>query len=847
MEEIKFTASLHTHVRSLYDAHIDEQKLCDRIKELGGLGCAITDHGVLSSIEDYRRVFAANDLKMIPGCELYIDGGILGRQHLVLLAVNDHGYSGISRIVTESNKTLQGDMPVIHKDTLFNIMKDYQGDIIALSACMQGVLCSVLLGNKSVLEKIEKVRAKQEGYISPSDNRAADARRIVEEAQAAYEISVQKKDATKRCAEMKFAAREKALVKLEKNGDESASRIRAEIEADKVAAKEAAERLPIVTEAVKKQKAALSAAEKQLKELEASAGKYLEYEESILALEKEIKTDELLMEEAERVAKEYAEAFGKDCFYIELQYHSIPEEAECFPKAAILAQRLGLPVVATNDVHILTASEDERLKRQLMRSLRFGKDFEEEHVGDSELYLKDDAELSAALLKILPPATVKEAIENIAVIFNRCNVAFETEKHYPKFSKTGNADDILDAEIKKGIAVRFPKGIDKTHEDRLQYELGIIKSMGYSDYHLIVKDFLEYGHLLGALPAEEVENAPLSINGLKEYIKTKGYKNYGMMTGPGRGSAVGSLACYILGITALDPLKYGLLFERFLNPERISMPDIDSDLGKTIRGKVIRYVQKKYGENAVCGIMTTTFLAPKGAIKTAAKYYGLKVYGEPMTALGNTLAAYTPDVPGTAFSSIVNDAGDIDSAGTKTLLEYIQSKAGHDKDAQEIIRWATIMEGTFTAYGAHAAGIVISDNGDVSEYIPLRMNTTLGMLTTQCDMVEVEDNGLLKFDFLGLKTLDVITDTLRYIEADYGKIIDPLKIDLEDKDVYGKIMSQGRTDSVFQFESDGMKAMLKRFKPENFEDLIILVSMFRPGPKYCWGFSVNPITQGCAA
>lgn len=388
----------------------------------------------------------------------------------------------------------------------------------------------------------------------------------------------------------------------------------------------------------------------------------------------------------------------------------------------------------------------------------------------------------------------------------------------------------LEREVKRGIEIRFPNGMDQAHKDRLAYELPIIEDMGYADYHLVVKDFLEYGRLLGYVPKNLIAEAPLTIDGLKEYIKEHGWKNQGFRIGPGRGSAVGSLVCYLLGITALDPLDYGLLFERFLNPERISMPDIDSDISADTRGKVIEYVQNKYGENAVCGIMTTNAQAPKGSINIAAKYYGLKKNGVAMTSLGRMIAKDTPSDVGTSFKTTVNKNGVVDPTCNQTLYEFLQEKYSDNADAVEILRWARIMEGSFTAYSSHAAGIAISDNDDISEYLPLRWNTSSEMMTTQCNMVQTEENGILKFDFLGLKTLDIITETLQMIEENYGLIIDPLKIDLNDKKVYKEIFATGKTNSVFQFESNGMKTMLKRFKPECFEDLIILVSMFRPGP-----------------
>ena len=849
----KFVARLHTHVRSLFDAFIEPEALAKRIKELGGRGCAITDHGSLTAIEDFRRVFDTEDLKLIPGCELYVDGGILGRMHLIVLAVNDHGYKGIGKIVTKANKNLVNTFPVITKDDLFEIMKDYKGDIIATSACMQGVISSIFLMNSIVENKISKIREKQSKYMSPSDDKYARAQSSVEMAESKLDVALIARDECKRIAEQKFTAREKAVTKLISSGASDAKEKNEELERDKIASKKAIAELSDKKEAVEVAKKELSAAKKSLKSADESVDKYLSYESEINELSKELKSEENLFALALKVAKEYDNCFGHNNFFAEIQYHGIKEEAYCFPKVVKVAKELNIPLVAANDEHILTNSKEDRLRRCIIRSLRFKDDFEKENIGDSELYLKDNEELFNSISQIIDEKDVIEALNNIEVIFNRCNVEFKTEKHYPKFSKKFDANKLLEEEVKEGIKWRFPNGFpDERYEKRLNYELDIIEKMGYADYHLVVKDFLEYGRLLGFVPKEKISEAPLTIFELKEWINKNGWKNEGLRIGPGRGSAVGSLVCFILGITALDPIKYNLLFERFLNPERVSMPDIDSDISNSSRQKVIEYVQNRYGEMAVCGILTTTYQGPKGSIKIAGKYYGYFKYENPLTSLGEQLAKDVPSDVGTKFSTLVDKNGACTSDGSGTCLyDYLVQKYNKNKDALEILSWAKAIEGTFTAYSAHAAGIVISDNEDVSDYIPLRANEQLGLMTTQCDMVQVEENGLLKFDFLGLKTLDIITECLFAIEKKTGKIVKPLDIDLEDKRVYKEILAAGKTNAVFQFESNGMKQMLRRFKPECFEDLIILVSMFRPGPlQYLDGVidvknGVKPMTFLC--
>ena len=211
-----FTASLHTHVRSLHDAHIEAKELCEKIIELGGKGCAITDHGVLSSIEDYRVVFKEYGLKMIPGCELYVDGGILGKLHLIVLAANDNGYKGVSKIVTESNRNLINGTPVITQEKLFEMVSSYKGDIISLSGCMQGVISAIFLQNSHIDNKVESIRAKQVKYVSPDDPRVTKAEKDVKDAEDALAELMTKRDTVKRTAEQKFSKREREIAKLKK-------------------------------------------------------------------------------------------------------------------------------------------------------------------------------------------------------------------------------------------------------------------------------------------------------------------------------------------------------------------------------------------------------------------------------------------------------------------------------------------------------------------------------------------------------------------------------------------------------------------------------------------------------
>lgn len=831
---------LHCHVRSDKDAFMFADRLADRLIKEGMPGIAITDHGVVSSIEDYRHVLEAKGLKVIPGCELYIDGGkVLGRQHGIVLAIDDEGWHGIGKIVTRANETMQSGYPVISADELKQFGKRYQGHIIFMTACMQGVISTIYLTNTKTDRLIEKYRKRQKKYISPDSEQYKAAEKELSILNSRIEELKTERDSLKRLSEMKFSSREKKINRLTGSEKEVAL---TQLEKDKIASADATQKLGAV-------KNKLSAGQRQLTEknkafsvLKSSAKKYNELQAEIDQVKAGRLSDREIEEKAEKELLSYADAFGRENIYAEVQYHGIPEEAICFPKIAALGRKLGIPLIATNDAHMLTNSEDDILRRCLIRSLRFGETFEEASDPDKELYIKTTENRIEWLSKILPDDMVKEALTNAVKVFERCNVEFKTSEHYPVASENPKED--LEGLVKEGEKWRFPHGFpdEKVYTDRLKYELSVIESMGYDNYHLVVREFLTYGTLLGKVPKEHIPEAPVDTEELKKWISDNGWNDVaGYRIGTGRGSDGGSLVCFLLGITNIDPVKNGLLFERFLNPERVSMPDIDSDISADTRQKVIDHCKYVYGKKAVCGIMTTNAQAPKGAIGIASKFYGLRTYKKSLKPLGDLMSKDVPKNPDTAFSTQVDRmTGKIDecSKDTVTLMEYLTVKwvdANSDKkqaeDCKNILHWASVMEGVFTSYGSHAAGIVIMKKGaDVSDVLPLMWNSKLNMMTTQCSKDDVEANGLLKFDFLGLKTLDIITEALQMIQNRTGKNIDVLKLDTADENVYRDIFQAGNTKAVFQFESDGMRKVLKKFHPTEFSDLVLLNAAYRPGP-----------------
>ena len=818
--ERKMVASLNTHSDERFVSTIRAKDLCAKLHEYGAEGFATTQTGVTNAYPVLVEAAAPYGLQVIEGIEtdfvpdlsIWFPGTVPGPDdgtgrisRLILLVADAEGHKAFSQAVTESNNN-DGMTVMTGK-----IIKKYfgpgtpgHGHVIATSAGIDGVVAMTLRENEHAYGQIAALKRKraQSGY-APDDPRCLMIRSAGQKLQEELDALTGRQQALTEAAKPKYRDKEKYIQRYRKKITETELKIvEKEIEEAKAVAAEAAKHLEEVQAKIKKQKARIAQNGKEMKALQKKIDAWNAVTEEIAKTESCLRKEEDLMQAAHNVTRYFREVFGPDNFYMEVQNHGIPAEAEVFPKLVRIARDCGTPLVASNNVRTLDNSDEEILDLRIMQSMRYGREFLPEQPGDRECYLKTDDELGSWLSRILPEDAVREAMDNIEVVFHRCTERKDSgkESHYPVFIKNGEmltreqADAELEAEVKKGISLRFPDGFpdEAVYSARLEKELSAIRQMGFSNYHLIVADYIRHA------------------------------REYGMV-GPGRGSAVGSLVCYLLGITELDPIRYGLLFERFLNPERVSMPDIDVDFANSIRQKAIDYVKTKYGEDSVCGIMTTNAQGPKGSLRIAAKYYGLDKCGDgtKYLSLADTICKKIPSEPGVSFSSPLDDG---------TLFDALSAEYAKDPDASEILRWAHIVEGSFTAYGAHAAGIVISDGTPLRELMPLRWNKKLDEWTTQMDMISVEHNGFLKMDFLGLKTLDIITDCLDSIRARHGVTLDPFRLPLDDSSVYSDILAAGNTGAVFQFESSGMRNMLRRFRPTCFDDLIILVAMFRPGP-----------------
>lgn len=480
--------------------------------------------------------------------------------------------------------------------------------------------------------------------------------------------------------------------------------------------------------------------------------------------------------EAKAAACRYKDIFGEGNFFLELQDHGMEEQKLVNQSLLRMSQETGIELVATNDIHYTYA--DDVKPHDILLCIQTGKKLADEdrmRYEGGQYYIKSEEEMR----KLFPYA--QEAIDNTQKIADRCNVEIVFgEKKLPKYDVPDGFTswEYLNKLCYEGLERRYP-GDDPKIRERLEYELGVIKRMGYVDYFLIVWDFIKYA------------------------------RDHDISVGPGRGSAAGSIVSYCLGITSIDPLRYQLLFERFLNPERVSMPDIDVDFCFERRQEVIDYVVRKYGTDRVVQIVTFGTMAARGVIRDVGRVMDLPY------AFVDGIAKMIPK--------------ELNITLGKALQSSPDFKKAYDNDPQvkELIDMSMRLEGLPRHTSMHAAGVVISQKA-VEEYVPLSVGSD-GSVVTQFTMTTLEELGLLKMDFLGLRTLTVIQDAVRLAEKSSGKEIDINAIDYNDKKVLDYIGS-GETDGIFQLESGGMKGFMKELKPQNLEDIIAGISLYRPGP-----------------
>lgn len=479
---------------------------------------------------------------------------------------------------------------------------------------------------------------------------------------------------------------------------------------------------------------------------------------------------------AEAAAQEYVDIFGRDHFFIEIQDHGIPEQRDANPKLVELARKLGIGLVATNDIHYIDRSDADA--HDVLLCIQTGKCVED--VGrmrfpTQEFYLKTGEEM-AELFPEYP-----EALSNTCRIAERCQVDFEFgHLRLPDFPLPEGitADNYLRDLCRAALTERYPEA-GAVERERLEYELSVIRSMGFSSYFLIVWDFVRFA------------------------------RESRIPVGPGRGSAAGSIVAYLLKITNIDPLKYGLLFERFLNPERVTMPDIDIDFCYVRRGKIIEYVASRYGADHVAQIITFGTMAARAAIRDVGRALNVS-FGEV-----DRIAKLIPTVLNITLKEALG------------MSQELKSAYENDPTARKILELAMSLEGLPRHASTHAAGLVIAGES-LNCQVPVQSSAD-GFITTQFDKDCIEEIGFLKMDLLGLRTLTVIGDAVEMIRRHRGIDVDMENIPLDDSATC-EMLSRGETVGVFQMESGGMTNLVKELRPQHFEDLIPLVALYRPGP-----------------
>lgn len=488
-------------------------------------------------------------------------------------------------------------------------------------------------------------------------------------------------------------------------------------------------------------------------------------------------------EQARAVAAQYKELFGED-FYVEIQNHGMDVEKNILANAPKIARELNIKLVATNDCHYI--KPEHAVPHNIMLCIpdatsAYAPDYRSLRYGSTQLYFKSAKEM-VDLFKDNP-----QAIESTLEIAGKCSVELSLRKNFmpafpiPPESGAKSLEEYLEKLASEGVRRRYPV-VTPVIDERLRHELSVINRMGYAGYFLIVQDFISEARKMG------------------------------VRVGPGRGSAAGSIVSYALGITDVDPLKYDLLFERFLNPERVSMPDIDIDFSDSKREKVIEYVRNKYGENSVAQIITFGSLSARAVLKDVGRVLGIPL---------GTIDSITKQIP------VVQGKVTKIAEALETIPELSWVKESNDEKIELLIESAEVLEGMHRNVSMHAAGVVIAP-GEVSDYVPM-YKTPQTDLMTQYNMKDLEEAGLLKMDFLGLRTLTVIDNALDLIKQQHGIELDLDKIPESDPKTL-ELFSKGLTVALFQFESSGMQDYLRRLRPTSIHDLVVMNALYRPGP-----------------
>lgn len=784
---------VHAHSTfSLHDSGQSPLELVLKAKELGIKNVTLTDHGTMLGLDDFMEAGKKHGINAIPGLEAYLED----RSHLILIAKDLKGYKAISFALRDANENQQKIRKLIYpkmkEETVHKYLAHNQ-HIIVTSACVNGPIGKILLTRLYKKRELEKKQKKAD---------------LLKQVYVDWETTFK---------EYQFYAEEEKTLKQEKKELSPYTKpafLKKALSDSTLMQKHefAATQIQKIDVQIKEVALLRKEAKKKVDKLNSKAMKYKNLVDEISSAS--LPTEKELYQLAYEKAKEYKKLFPY--FFMEMQYHGMPEEKFVMQQLFDIARKLQIPLIAANDAHM--ASKGDEKTRQILRYNYF-EQHQEISDADKELYVKNEDEMKEVLSKILPLDAVEEAIENTSIL-NECHVEIKKENHYPKCNSDKTIEELAAISIED---MKSRGEWTQEHQERFEHEINTIKQMGFVDYHMVVQDYCRMIRELSVIPKKELKRMPRDFSKVSKWIEENGFRA-GKIRSPGRGSAAGSLVCYLLGITNVDPIRYGLLFDRYLNPERVTMPDIDTDVKRALRPYIIKYLKWKYGEHAISSIATKTTYGAKNAILMAGRDRASELYHK--TKEHEELERKYMYEHTLKISKLIPE----EPGQTLIKTEELFSKQ-YGTDVEKCVIWehAKLIEGKLSATGVHAGGVVIADNGNINEYVPLVWREDKKVWAAQCDMVQIEEKGLLKMDLLGLNTQDCISDCLQLIEKHHGILIDTNNIPFEEE-VFQNIFATGHTNSVFQFESAGMKNMLKRFKPDCIEDLILLVAMYRPGP-----------------
>lgn len=813
--------SLNNHTEnSLNQSVMSAEQLIDKAVEMNMTSVAITNLDNVLAIPRAMKIKKDKeyDINIIAGAEIRV--GSMD-SHLIMLAKNHEGFMDLCNIITEANSPERVQTVKVTANKEFgypiasiDILKHYNhGNLIVLSGGKDGIINSILNSNASTLEVLEQYQGVIQQHAVLTQNLNTITGRI-------DNLKTQITEKTQQLKQMQKVF-DQLNTKFQNSGAASLTQEEREFAGRYTALKTSLDSLKSELDITKMQKTSIN---KSVKEIAKQA-------ETARVLEAKLCDEQKLYQEAYQTAALLKEMYGND-FYIELQNHMLDtQELKLMKTSFQIAVQLGIPCVATNDVYMPDGSQESILARQIIKFNGTEK-FEELAPADKRRYLLSEDELFVAVKAVTDSEEeARKAVDNIDIISGQCHLDISQDTyHYPKFHCIDSAKE-LEKCAHEGLNRRYAGSADWEKAVRkTEYELSVIQKMGFCDYLLIVKDFLEICRMAGTMSYEHIEfmqtnMSSMTLEGMLEYIKAHTGEDPAESIGPGRGSAAGSIVCYEIGITNIDPIKYGLMFERFLNPERVSMPDIDSDFSYEVRPIGIEFCRKKYGEGAVCGINTESTASAKADIKLVARAFA-KRDGEGFTESEQKNIQKQYLRAADDICRLIPNTPDIT---LKACMEDIVAECGEDPMLMNIVNTALTMEGCVTNYGTHAAGIIIGDQ-DLSAYIAKMWDIKNKVYKVQCDMNEAEGNyKLLKMDFLGLRTLSIITKAVRLIKKHHGITIDIDQIPFE-PEVFREIFCKRRTADVFQFESNFMKDNLRQMPPNDIMDLIMINAVGRPGP-----------------